>query len=218
MSQDPMSVTLRRTSGAAFEARSPSGQTAVIEGPPSVGGVGLGMRPMEACLAALAGCSAVDVLMILQQQKQPLGDLEIRVHGARADAVPAVFTDIHVHFAAGGDVDPGKLARAARLSMDKYCSVAKMLGAGGVRITHGVSRFLALDDAPSGIRVRVTDDAAHVARALAILGVPASEGAGSSFLVAERGEAPLGVLRLDEEPPIASDVVRWAASLRTESG
>ena len=142
MSAKPMNVTLKRLSGAAFEARNESGQSLVIDGPPEVGGVGAGLRPMEAQLSALASCSAVDVLLILQQQKQPLVDLEIEVHGERKDAVPAVFTTIHLHFKAGGDVDPGKLARAVRLSMEKYCSVAKMLGAGGVTITHEVSRFL----------------------------------------------------------------------------
>ncbi len=198
MSADPMDVTLRRLTGAAFEARNASGQTLVLDGPPSVGGVGAGLRPMEACLAALAGCSAVDVLMILQQQREPLADLEIRVHGERADAVPAVFTDIHLHFAASGAVDPGKLARAARLSMEKYCSVAKMLGAGGVRITHGVSRILPLEGAPPGVRVRVTDDAVVVRRALTALGHAGPEASeGASWLLAEQGAEAAAVGRLD---------------------
>lgn len=198
MSAEPMDVTLRRLSGAAFEARSATGQTLVIDGPPSVGGVGAGLRPMEACLAALAGCSAVDVLMILQQQREPLADLEIGVHGERADAVPAVFTDIHLHFAAAGAVDPGKLARAARLSMEKYCSVAKMLGAGGVRITHGVSRILPLEGAPAGLRVRFTEDVVVVRRALAALG-HAAPGAieGAPWLLAERGAEAVAVGRLE---------------------
>jgi putative redox protein len=196
MSAEPMDVTLRRLSGAAFEVRSAGGQTMVLAGPPSVGGAGEGMRPMEALLSALASCSAVDVLMILQQQREPLADLEIFVHGERADAVPAVFTAIHLHFAAGGAVLPGKLTRAVRLSMEKYCSVAAMLGAGGVRITHGVSRILAVASAPAGVRVRITDDRAHLATALAGLGVePGDEPA--IWLVAERGGAVVAALRAD---------------------
>lgn len=186
-----MHVTLRRLSGAAFEAKNASGQSLVIDGPPDVGGVGAGLRPMEACLSALASCSAVDVLLILNQQKQPLVELDIVVDGARADAVPAVFTDIHLHFVAGGAVEPGKLARAVRLSMDKYCSVAKMLGAGGVRITSGVSRILRTVD---GVRVSVTDDAIRLGKLQQALSLtsPLAEG---PWLLAERGEEVVCVAR-----------------------
>ena len=90
--------------------------------------MGEGVRPMEALLMALAGCSALDVIHILEkQQKEPLGDLDVAVRGLRADAVPAVYTDIAVDFEASGSVNPAKLERAVKLSMEKYCSVAKML-------------------------------------------------------------------------------------------
>lgn len=197
MSAAPMDVTLRRLSGALFEAQNPTGQTLLIDGPPNVGGVNGGLRPMEACLASLASCSAVDVLLILNQQKEPLEDFELMVHGERADAVPAVFTDIHLHFAAGGDVSPGKLARAARLSMEKYCSVAKMLGAGGVHITHGVSRFLRLEGAPEGLRVRVTDDVIASTRAAGR--GPDAPLEGARWLIAERAGQVVGMARLDAE-------------------
>jgi putative redox protein len=196
MSAAPMDVTLRRLSGALFEAKNPTGQTLLIDGPPNVGGVSGGLRPMEACLASLASCSAVDVLLILNQQKEPLADFELSVHGERADAVPAVFTSIHLHFAAGGDVSPGKLARAARLSMEKYCSVAKMLGAGGVHITHGVSRILRLEGAPEGLRVRVTDDATTSARAAGR--GPETPLEGARWLIAERAGEVVGVALLEE--------------------
>ena len=122
-----MKVTLRRTTGAQFEARNEAGQVAVLDGPPDVGGRGAGVRPMELLLMSLGGCSAVDVLLILQKQRQAYTGLDVTVDGARADAVPAVFTRIHLHFEAEGDVDPKKLEHAVALSMEKYCSVAKML-------------------------------------------------------------------------------------------
>ena len=75
----------------------------------------------------VASCSAVDVVMILEKQKQPLRDLQISVHGERADAVPAVFRRIRLQFVAYGEVAENKLERAVRLSVEKYCSVAKML-------------------------------------------------------------------------------------------
>lgn len=197
MSAAPMEVTLRRLSGALFEAVNPTGQKLLIDGPPNVGGVGGGLRPMEACLASLASCSAVDVLLILHQQKEPLEDLEIHVHGDRADAVPAVFTDIHLHFAASGRVTPGKLTRAVRLSMDKYCSVAKMLGAGGVRISHGISRFLPIEGARSGLRVRLTDDAIVARRAAGR--APGETLEGSRWLIAEQDGALVAVARLEDD-------------------
>lgn len=122
-----MKLTLRRTAGAQFEARNEAGQLALLDGPADVGGQGAGVRPMEMLLMSLAGCSAMDVLLILQKQRQDIVDLDINVEGTRARAVPAVFERIHLHFAASGPVDPQKLERAVSLSMEKYCSVAKML-------------------------------------------------------------------------------------------
>lgn len=121
-------VKLKRLRGALFEATNAGGQTALIDGPPDLGGQGEGVRPMEALLMALAGCSAMDVIHILEkQQKEPLADLDVSVRGLRADAVPAVYTDIALAFEASGPVDPHKFERAVKLSMEKYCSVAKML-------------------------------------------------------------------------------------------
>lgn len=121
-------VRLRRVRGALFEATNAGGQRALIDGPPDLGGQGEGVRPMEALLMALAGCSALDVIHILEkQQKEPLADLDVSVKGLRADAVPAVYTDIALAFEASGPVDAGKFERAVKLSMEKYCSVAKML-------------------------------------------------------------------------------------------
>jgi putative redox protein len=65
--------------------------------------------------------------MILTQQKQPLADLQIHVEGTRADAIPAVFSHIKLRFVAYGAVAENKMERAVRLSVEKYCSVAKML-------------------------------------------------------------------------------------------
>ena len=125
---ETMSISLRRKRGALFEAMNASGQRCLIDGPPDLGGQGEGIRPMEALLVALASCSAMDVIHILEkQQREPLEDLDVEVVGRRADAVPAVYTAIELRFAASGAVDPHKLERAVRLSMEKYCSVSKML-------------------------------------------------------------------------------------------
>jgi putative redox protein len=123
-----MEVKLSRVRGGLFEATNSTGQRTLVDGPPDLGGQGEGIRPMEMLLAAMAGCSALDVILILEkQQKEPLTDLNVTVKGTRADAVPAVYTHIAVHFEATGAVDAHKLERAVKLSMEKYCSVAKML-------------------------------------------------------------------------------------------
>lgn len=124
---DAMKIVLRKMGACAFEVDDGRGHHVVIDGPASLGGIDAGMRPMEMFLAALASCSAVDVVMILNKQKQPLQGLEIFVEGERADAVPAVFTRIKLRFVAQGDVAENKMQRAVQLSVDKYCSVAKML-------------------------------------------------------------------------------------------
>lgn len=123
-----MRVSLRRTGPAAFEATAEGGAHPItLDGPASLGGEDAGMRPMELFLVSLAGCSAMDVVMILDQQKQGLEDLDIEVEGTRADAIPAVYERIHLRFLASGDVSPKKLARAVALSAEKYCSVSRML-------------------------------------------------------------------------------------------
>ncbi len=121
-------VRLQRTGAARFEASNSAGNLATIEGSPDLGGEGKGVRPMELLLMSLAGCSSLDVIHILElKQGEKLEALEIVVDGERADAVPAVYTKIHVRFDAKGQVDRHKLERAVKLSMEKYCSVTRML-------------------------------------------------------------------------------------------
>ena len=130
-----MEVKLRRISGSLFEAKNAAGNVSFIDGPESVGGKNAAIRPMENVLVALAGCSAVDVLLILQKGRHDIDDLDIAVKGERTDSVPAVFESIHLAFTASGSFNDAQLERACALSMEKYCSVATML-APTVRITH----------------------------------------------------------------------------------
>ena len=87
-----------------------------------------GSSPMDLILRGIAGCSSIDVVMILKKQHHELEDLQVEVEGFRQDgAVPNVFTKIHLNFLLKGDVPAAKAKRAVELSMEKYCSVAKML-------------------------------------------------------------------------------------------
>lgn len=122
-----MHVTLTKVGPAAFEAATGSGHTVRIDGSPDLGGTNAGMRPMEAFLVSLAGCSAMDVVHILGRMRRTLDDLSVQVEGTRRDAVPATYEQVHLVFEAAGDIPPKDLTRAVRLSVDKYCSVARML-------------------------------------------------------------------------------------------
>jgi putative redox protein len=122
-----MHISVRKVGEMAFEVENDRGHSLVIDGPPSLGGEEAGPRPMEMFLAALATCSAVDVVMILRKQKHPVRDLRISVVGQRTDAVPAVFSHIQLSFVGYGDIPDNKMERAVRLAVEKYCSVASML-------------------------------------------------------------------------------------------
>jgi putative redox protein len=119
-----MRVTLAKIGAAAFEARAEgSGGALVVDGAEAIGGEGRGMRPMELLLAAMASCSAMDVVVILRKQREPLEDLRVEIEGTRGDGAPSPFTRVRLVFVARGAVDEHKLRRAVALSVEKYCSV-----------------------------------------------------------------------------------------------
>lgn len=98
-----------------------------------------GASPMDLLLRGLAGCSSIDVVMILKKQRIELDDLEVEVEGFREDgAIPNVFKGIHLHFILKGDAPSAKAIRAVELSMEKYCSVSKMLEK-AAEITYSIS-------------------------------------------------------------------------------
>jgi putative redox protein len=126
-----MSVNLELIGPAAFEATADSGGTLVVDGAPEIGGEGKGMRPMELLLASVASCSAMDVVLILRKQKQPLAGLAVTIEGVRPDGEPAPFVRMKLVFVARGtDLDDHKLQRAVGLAVEKYCSARATLGAG----------------------------------------------------------------------------------------
>lgn len=119
-----MSVDLVRVDDAFhFKAVGTAGVALDIDGSTDIGGHNAGARPMEMLLMGLAGCSAIDVILILQKQKQVVTDFRISVAGKRPkNAIPAPFQQIHIHYVLSGPLDAGKVQRAIDLSMDKYCS------------------------------------------------------------------------------------------------
>ncbi len=111
-----------------MEAINEKGSSLFMDAGEADGGHDSALRPMQLLLAALGGCSAIDLISILRKQREPLKDLKITVTGEReAGKVPALYTEAHVHFKLYGDINPDKAERAVELSVEKYCSVAKTL-------------------------------------------------------------------------------------------
>ncbi len=111
-----------------FVAEAGSGHAIVIDGDPATGGRNTGIRPMELVLQGLAGCTAMDVILILRKKRQNVTGLEVRVEGERAENHPKVYTHIHITYIVRGKRLSEKAVNdAVTLSKDKYCSVSAML-------------------------------------------------------------------------------------------
>ncbi len=124
-----LTIELKRLDEAfLMEARDEDGHTIRMDGAEAIGGSGSAMRPMQVLLASLAGCSTIDIVHILRRQRQPLENIEVKVEAEREEGkVPALFTRIHLHYRLFGPLKPPKVEQAIRLSLDKYCSVAKIV-------------------------------------------------------------------------------------------
>lgn len=131
------SATVKWMDGMAMVAESGSGHGFIMDGAPANGGRNAGARPMEVVLMGLGGCTTFDVMSILKKTRQQVTDCVVELQGERADAVPSVYTSIHVHFKVYGiNLDDAKVERAVKLSAEKYCSASLMLSQGNVEITH----------------------------------------------------------------------------------
>ena len=106
-----------------FVGESGSGHSVVMDGPEDLGGRNLGARPMEMLLLGTGGCSIYDVLSMLKKSRQNVTDCRVELQAERADAVPAVFTHINLHFVVTGvGLKDNQVKRAVELSAEKYCS------------------------------------------------------------------------------------------------
>ncbi|WP_020158275.1 OsmC family protein [Methylobacter marinus] len=132
-----MQATVKWVDGAMFVGESGSGHAVVMDGPPDHGGRNMGIRPMEMILLGVGGCSSFDVVQILQKGKNDIVDCIAEISAERVDAIPSVFSKIHMHFIVKGrGLKPSTVERAIKLSAEKYCSASIMLGKAEVEITH----------------------------------------------------------------------------------
>ena len=115
-------------SGMGFVAETGSGHLLTMDGAPDGGGRNLAPRPMETLLAGAGGCSAYDVVLILQRGRQAVTGCEVKLRAERAASDPKVFTAISLHFIVRGrNLSEPAVARAIALSHEKYCSATIML-------------------------------------------------------------------------------------------
>ncbi len=120
---DTMRIDLEWKGGSGYSVATPSGATLALDSTAKAGA-----SPMETLLAALAGCMAIDVVLILKRMRNSPDRLLASVRGARADDHPRRFVRIRLDFTAvGGATTPDRLERSVQLSFDKYCSVLHSL-------------------------------------------------------------------------------------------
>ena len=120
-----------------FAAANDNGNVVHLDASPDIGCTNQGMRPMQMMLAAMGGCSAIDIINILRKQRQDLKDMKITVTGERQkDVVPALYETVHAHYRFFGNLDREKVEKAINLSIEKYCSVSRTMEEAGARITY----------------------------------------------------------------------------------
>jgi putative redox protein len=116
------------TTGTRFDVQTPSGHHLTLDMLSQDTPPGTGPSPMETLLAALAGCSGISMLTILQKKRQGVTNYEINVRGKQAETYPHVFTEIHVeHILSGHALQEAAVQRALQLTEERYCSVSIML-------------------------------------------------------------------------------------------
>jgi len=124
-----MKARVQWLDGRAFVGESGSGHGVVMDGAAAAGGRNIGVRPMEMLLMGLGGCSAFDVVMILERMREKLTALDIEMEAERAEQDPKVFTHVKLIYKLRGyGLKEANVARAIQLSAEKYCSASLMIG------------------------------------------------------------------------------------------
>ncbi|WP_188373122.1 OsmC family protein [Winogradskyella haliclonae] len=120
-------ITTHWKGGLTFESDNPSGKKVIMDTGIDGQDERFGLSPKAMMLSSLAGCSALDVISILDKMKSPIDDFKIEVSGELTDEHPryyhSVIVDYHFY---GSDLDKKKCEKAVKLSIDKYCGVMEM--------------------------------------------------------------------------------------------
>jgi len=131
-----MKARIKWVEGRTFVGESGSGHKLVLESVAGAGATTAAPSPMELVLIGTGGCTAVDVVHILERGREAVEDCTVELEAERAESDPKVFTRIHMRFIVKGrNLAPAKVERAIALSAEKYCSASIMLSK-TARITH----------------------------------------------------------------------------------
>ncbi len=123
-------ANVRWVKGLQFVGRAGEGPAVVID---STKG-GSGAAPMELLLMGVAGCTAIDMVLIMEKKRARLTNFEVNITGKKAEAEPQRYTDIEIEYVlAGENIKPKGVEQAIALSEDKYCSALASLSAS---VTH----------------------------------------------------------------------------------
>ena len=124
-----MKARVQWLDGRAFVGETGSGHAVVMDGAPEAGGRNIGVRPMEMLLLGLGGCTAFDIVMILERMRENVTALDIGLEAERAAEDPKVFTKVTlVYKIKGRNLKPASVERAVNLSAEKYCSASAIIG------------------------------------------------------------------------------------------
>ena len=124
MIEAKVTLTQPNRNGRQFVARTGGGHSFLMDDKDGASGP----KPIELVAAALAGCTAFDVITILRKKRQEISGYEVFVEADQAQQAPMVFTEVRIrHVIRGNDVDPAAIEDAIRLSEEKYCSVGNMV-------------------------------------------------------------------------------------------
>lgn len=120
-------VTTHWKGNMQFESDNPNGKTVLMDTTPENGGHNSGLGPKAMMLSALAGCSGLDVVSILDKMKVKISDFRMDTHGELTEEHPKYYHTVSVayHFY-GKDLNQEKINRAVDLSIEKYCGVMEM--------------------------------------------------------------------------------------------
>jgi putative redox protein len=123
-----MKARIKWVEGRTFIGESGSGHKIVLGTASAPEGRTPGPSPMELVLIGTGGCTAFDVVHILEKGREAVEDVVVEIEAERAQQDPRVFTRIHMHFVVKGRaLAAEKVERAIRLSAEKYCSASAML-------------------------------------------------------------------------------------------
>lgn len=120
-------VELKQAYGMTLMAKGNSNHWVVMDTAKEIGGNDAGPRPMELMLMALAGCTGMDVISILEKMHVKYNDFRIEITANKSSEHPKVYTKIFIKYRIWGEVPEDKLISAIELSQVKYCSASAMI-------------------------------------------------------------------------------------------